>query len=656
MKAAFWRKIKQSTKVWREVILPAAFLIGLAVLVRLTGFLEVQELQAFDDLMRLRISIPPVPRIVIVGIDEDDLKYVGRVPVPDLKLAEMLRILQEYQPRVIGLDLFRDLPVNPGHAELVQAFRDMPNIIGVEVGLNRDETLNVKPPPELPPKRVGFADLIVDPPDGKLRRSLLASRDWHGRLKYSFSLRLAQAYLAAEGITLKHGTSVYDPIEFGRVKVPRLRSNWGGYIGIDARGYQSLLNFCAGCKPFKNIAGCKPFKTISLTEILKKEFEPKDIRDRIVIVGMTAASIKDIFNTAALKSKQVSATSGNELSPKQIIYGVEVHAHATSQIVRAVLDKRPLMNVWADEWEYLWIILWGFLGVTIGLFLQCPWKNILSIGCATLALFIICYLFLFVGLWIPLIPTLLTLSGAGLTTAFFNWELQSLAEQRRLTIKQTYDAVHNGPLQQLAVILRNISEGDLSPQELRSQLIELNQDLRSIYESMREKSLNSNDDSHYLIGNSSINLKDPIQDLLYEVYDLTLKRDFPGFETITTYISPDFQPLEKCNLNLEQKRSLCKFLEEALCNVGKHAIGATRLDVVCTKEQGRYSLRVIDNGVGITSSSNSTIGQLAKRGTRQGHEIARQLGGRFRRLSHAPQGTICELRWPESRLWLKRFW
>lgn len=647
MKAAFWEKIKQRTKVWREVILPAAFLIGLVVLVRLMGFLEVQELMAFDDLMRLRISIPSVPRIVIVGINEADLNSVGSLPIPDRELAKMLKILQDSQPRVIGLNLFRDLPVNPGHADLVQAFRDMPNIIGVEVGLNCAQTrnLNVKPPPELPPERVGFADFLVDR-DGKLRRSLLASPNCNKQLKYSFPLRLAQTYLAAQEITLKPIKSVSNPIQFGSVKVPRLRSNWGGYIGVDDRGYQSLLNFCAGIKPFK---------TISLTDILKKNFKPEDIRDRIVIVGMTAASIKDTFITAAVKNTQVSVISNNENSPNQIIYGVEVHAHATGQIIRAVLDKRPLMKVWAWEWEYLWIILWGVLGVTIGLFLQSPWKTILSIGCASLILVGICYLFLFVGLWIPLIPALLTLSGAGLITAFFDRDLRFLVEQRRLTIEHTYDAVHNGPLQQLAVILRSTGEGDLSPQQLRSQLKELNQDLRSIYESMRQESLTSSD-SLYLKGNSIISLQTPIQELLYQVYDRTLERNFPGFTTIKTYISPDFQPLEKCNLNLEQKRSLCMFLEEALCNVGKHAIGATRLDVVCTKEQGWYSLRVIDNGVGITPLSNSTIDQLAKRGTRQAHEIAGQLRGRFRRLILTPQGTTCELTWPESRRWLKRFW
>lgn len=647
IQTAVYHKIKQLTKAWREVILPGALIVGLVVVARLAGLLQVQELMAFDDLMRWRATIPPAARVVIVGINEADLAFVKSLPVRDRDLAKILRILQEYQPRVIGLNIFRDLPVEPGHTQLVQAFQDIPNLIGVEVALNPPGTLlNVKPPPDLPPQRVGFADVIVDF-DGKLRRSLLASPDWHGDLKYSFSLRLAQAYLSHEGITLEHGNPTKnhnpkstEPIRFGSIELPRFKPNTGGYIRADANGYQILLNFCAGYKPFR---------TISLTDVLERKFEPSWISDRIVIIGMTAASIKDTFITAAVKSTQVSATSASKNSPNQLIYGVEVHAHATGQIIRAVLDKRPLLKALVDFWEYLWIVFWGVLGVSIGLFLQSPWKTILSIGIASLALMGICYLFLSFGWWVPSVPALLALCGAGLTTSFFDRDSSFLLEQRRLTIERTYDAVHNGPLQQLAVILRSIGEDNLSSQPLRSQLQDLNQELRSIYESMRQQVL-THSESLYLKGDLVLSLHTPIPDLLYQVYDHTLNREFPCFATIMTYIPPDFEPLEKCSLTLEQKRGLCLFLQEALCNVGKHAIGATRLDVNCTKQAGWYSLQVIDNGIGSLAPSYNS--KLAKqRGTKQAQDIAKQIRGRFERLPHNPQGTICKLTWRVSKTW-----
>lgn len=642
MKANLWKKIKRRTKIWREVILPGAFIVGLVVLARLMGLLQVQELMSFDDLMRLRPPEPMEQRFVIVGIDEADLKAVGGFPVPDSDLAKLLFILHEYQPRVIGLDLFRDLPVDSGRAELIQALKDIPNLIGVEVAMNRDENLNVKPPPELPPERVGFADFMVDF-DSKLRRSILASITWQRELKYSLALRLAQAYLASEGIGFKHSARSSDPIQFGSKELPRFLANSGGYVEADANGNQMFLNFRSNRKPFR---------VISLTDVINRKFEPNWIRDRIVIIGMTAPSVRNQFVTSAVKSTILSSILKQEGSSNQSIYGVEVHAHTTSQIISAVLENRPLLRVWSNLWEYLWIVGWGLLGVTLGPMLKSPWKTILSLGLVSLGVVGICYIFLVLGWWVPLVPTLLALSGAGLTTSFFDRDLRVLLEQRSLTIERTYDAVHNGPLQHLAVVLRSIGEEDLEADELRSQLQDLNQELRGIYESMRQEVV-AQSDSFYLNGNLVLDLQTPIHELLYQVYDHTLDRDFPGLATIMNYIPPNFKPLENCRLNPEQKRGLCLFLQEALCNVGKHAIGATRLDVICTKEASRYRLSIVDNGVGMVPLSNFTS---ENQGTNQAQAIARLLRGKFQRQPCQPQGTICELTWPVSRNWLKGFW
>ena len=83
-------------------------------------------------------------------------------------------------------------------------------------------------------------------------------------------------------------------------------------------------------------------------------------------------------------------------------------------------------------------------------------------------------------------PTLLALWGAELTTSFFDWDLRVLLEQRSLTLKRSFEAIHNGPLQTLAVILRSLGEEGISPEQLRSQLQELNQELRSIPDSLSQ--------------------------------------------------------------------------------------------------------------------------------------------------------------------------
>ena len=80
------------------------------------------------------------------------------------------------------------------------------------------------------------------------------------------------------------------------------------------------------------------------------------------------------------------------------------------------------------------------------------------------------------------------------------------------------------------------------------------------------------------------------------------------------------------------------FLEEALCNVGKHAQGVKRVQALGTYSANQYKLWVKDNGAGIQSC-------LENKGTKNSKALAKRLKGNFRRESLSPRGTICELSW-----------
>ncbi|GAB4339308.1 MAG: hypothetical protein OHK0047_30040 [Leptolyngbyaceae cyanobacterium] len=629
-----WAQVKQQAKVWRVGLLPGLVVVACVLLARITGSLQVLEWMAFDQLLKVRPVESPDPQVVIVGINEQDIKTLGKYPIPDQSLADALNILQTANPRAIGLDLFRDLTQTPDRAALATVFQNSPNLIGIEAVLGGQTSLTVKPPPELPPEQVGMVDAVLDA-DGKLRRGLLASKVDSGEVKYSMVLRLAALYLRAEGIPFQPGARASDPIYLGTVALPRFQANTGGYVGAKAGGNQILLNFRSHPRPFR---------ILSLMDVLRKQFTADWIRDRVVLIGMTATSVNDNFLTSATQGTILSNALGSS-DHYQIIYGVEYQAHAVSQLINAALGKRPLLQAWPDNVEYVWILLWGLLGITLGLILQSPWKTLFSLAIASLCLIGLGYGLLLLSWWVPLVPALLALVAAGLTTSFFDRDFRVLVEQRSLTLKRTYDAVHNGPLQTLAAILRNLDE-EPSGSQLRSQLQDLNQELRMVYESMQQA---------WVTGAAS-DLNQPMDELLYAVYDSTLKRNLPGFWTIKTFIPPDFTPLNDCPLDADQKQGLCLFLEEALCNVGKYAVEATYLDVVCKLDNNHYSLQIIDNGTQYFAGlSRTRIG----RGTDQARELARSLGGTFRRRMHNPQGTVCELTWklrqPWWRILAKRF-
>ncbi|MFB2876379.1 CHASE2 domain-containing protein [Floridanema aerugineum] len=627
MQENIWQRIQEQVRIWRTGTIPGIIVIVLVIIARSLGYLQSLELAIFDKFLRLRPPESIDERITIIGIDEEDIRTVKTYPIPDREIAQLINKLQQYKPKVIGLDIIRDLPVEPGHSSLVTTFKNTKNLMGIEKVLPAE----FAPPPTLPAQQVGFVDAMLDY-DGNLRRSLLATPTPKG-YKFSLSLKLAEAYLANKSIKLQNGIQDREAMRFGATELPRFLSNTGGYIKADNGGIQILLNFRSGEKRFRRI---------SLNQLKKGEYNPQWLHDRIIIIGLTAPSIKDNINTTAIRSTDPAPG---------VVYGVEIQAHAVSQIIGAVLDKRPLLYSWSEEWEYLWILLWGIVGISLGRITQAPGKNILVVSVAGITLLGIAYFCILLGWWIPVLPAVILLVVNGIVlTAFYQYDraLRARISDRQMLIDRTFTTIHNGPLQKLAAILRDLQEEN-SPQQqqLIKDLKDVNSELRAIYEFMQNETV-TQADNLYLERRLEINLQAPIHELFYQVYVHTLERDLPCFRTLKIKVY-SFVPIDNKQLSIGNKQGLCRFLEEALCNVGKHAIGVTRLGVTCTKNENWYTLSIVDNGQGINLSSEG-------RGTQQFKNLARQLGGKFTRKSLANRGTICEITWPMKKKYWWKFW
>ncbi|WP_293356070.1 MULTISPECIES: CHASE2 domain-containing protein [unclassified Microcoleus] len=632
--------VKADISTWWRGSLPGLMVIVAVVMARLTGALQFLELVAFDRFLLLRPPEPMDERIAIVGITEEDIQRAKTYPIPDREIANLLKRLQAYEPIAIGLDIVRDIPVEPGNAELTSVFRSSKNAIGVEIALPDRSGFTVAPPPALPPEQVGFADFVLDG-DGYQRRSLLGAQKPQQKYRYSFAIRLAERYLATRGIKLGTGIRDREAMRFGSIEFTRVQPNSGGYVEADAGGNQILLNVRSGKKPFR---------VLSLAQIKAGKVDPNWIRGKIVLIGMMSFSAKDLASSGAIAG----------INPGRI-YGVEMQAHETSQIVSAVLDRRPLIQVWGDGWETLWIAAWGLLGMSLGRFLRSPWKILLGLLIANSTSIAICYWLILMGWWVPIVPVILilVLNGTGSTAALFyrhQQELRLRLEERQFAIEQTFNAIHSGPLQTLVGILRTAQEQDPPPPFL-PDLQRLNQELREVYGSVQRDAIA--DEPHLRMGSAiELALQAPLHELLYKVYSNALEQELPYFQTIKFKIV-QFDPLNTEHLRLEHKRGLCRFLEEALCNVGKHAIEATRLTVICTQEGDRQVIRVADNGKGKLSEIEATIQdsntniQSSGLGTQLANNLAKQLGGTFRRYQNQPRGTVCELTWSAKRRW---FW
>ncbi len=396
-----WALLKHYLWEWRGVWITVPSMAGFVILLRFAGLLQSSEWSLFDHYMRLRPQRPPDERIVIVGINEADLREIGQAIVPDQVYAELIQKLKARQPRAIGLDIYRDLPVPPGHQELVEVFKSTPNLVGIEKVVGDNKRYAVAPPPVLKMLgQVGANDVITDG-DRKVRRGLLSLSDETGETVYSLGLYLALLFLEKEGITAQVVEGTDNWWQIGKQVFVPFEKNDGGYVQASAGGYQILLNYRGASRYFE---------TVSMTDILKDRVPANWGRDRIILIGAVGESFNDVFFTPY---------SGDLFAIPEPMAGVEIHANFISQILSAAMGERPLIQTWSEPEEWLWIVFWS----GVGAILTWKWRyaggaRILSLSRLVAPILAVGILFgstytAFVwGWWLPVIPPLLGLVGS----------------------------------------------------------------------------------------------------------------------------------------------------------------------------------------------------------------------------------------------------
>lgn len=375
----------------RALTLAGLTMIGLLLGLRQVGGFQRLELVIYDQMVRLRPVEPPDPRLVIVAITEQDIRWLKQWPASDRVLARCLRQLQRHQPKIIGLDLFRDVPIADGTAELRQELQ-RPNVIGVNY-LGTSVLDAIPAPPGIPPERVGFSDIVIDP-DGVVRRNLMFAAD-SNTVFTSFATQVALHYLEDMGSETAAGA-----FQLRGQVFEQLQPTAGGYQTIDAAGYQLLLNYRSPDAPAH---------VVTLTQVLADTVNPDWIRDRVVLIGVTAPSLKDMFFTP------YSATVNDQ--PK--MPGVMVHAQMVSQVIAAVEDGRPLAWFWPDAIELIWVLGWAMVGGILAGFIRSPVALGLAGTLLLSLLFGVSLLLFWQGGWVPIAaPAMGAIAVGSLTVAF----------------------------------------------------------------------------------------------------------------------------------------------------------------------------------------------------------------------------------------------
>lgn len=377
--------IRAVEKVQSSIFTAPILIVTLVILVQVFGAFQLLELRFLDKLFEFRNAESLDPKIVVITFDDDDIAKIGKWPFSDAVVANLINTVKSGNPRVMGLDVYRNLPIEPGFEELKRVFNSSPNLIVAEKFVNP----SVPPPPYIDyEKQVGFVDTVVDL-DGTVRRGLLSIEKPNGELLYSFSIKIALKYLGSNNIfpQLPSGNDL--TVTLGKSTFSPLDSYQAGYASTDNGGYQILLNY-------RCLREC--FQEVSMKNVLDGKY-PKDLfKDRVVLIGSTAESLRDFF-----------------YSPYGKIPGVHIHANLISQIINGAINNRPFLKTYPKWLEGIWVLVWASIGVKgISGFLRGGnlGKTQFITGILTfllisiLGLVLISYVSFLFSFWLPIFPTL----------------------------------------------------------------------------------------------------------------------------------------------------------------------------------------------------------------------------------------------------------
>jgi CHASE2 domain-containing sensor protein len=376
---------------------------GLTMGIRYFGLLQSWELTAYDTSMRLRPAEKPDDRLLIVEVTEADVvaqkqaRETSRGSLSDESLDKLLKELERHQPIAIGLDIYRDYPANKAYPTLAAKLRDPDSsIVGVcKVSVQEAGDIGVAPPPEMPPDRIGFSDVLGDP-DLIIRRHYLAFTPPNSspcQAAYGLSVQLALRYLATKGINLEF--TPQKAWKLGKLEFAPLEAHTGGYQKNDALGHQILLNYRSAPTPLDLAT------RVTMADVLAGKVRPEQIKDRLILIGTTARSFKDYVLTP------YTTVEGN----LQQIPGVLLQGQMVSQLLSAALDGRPLIGTWNFAQDSLWIWGWAIGGGCLAIWLRRPLYLALGTGISILILAGASLVLLQGGYWVPVVPTVIAIIG-----------------------------------------------------------------------------------------------------------------------------------------------------------------------------------------------------------------------------------------------------
>jgi adenylate cyclase len=404
------------------------------ILIKLLGLLQPIELACYDFLFYLNPFEEIDRRIVLIEWDEKSIQTLKESTISDSTLTALLNKVLSQQPRVIGLDLYRDIPVasaklnvdknNQANKLLTNIFAQNSNIIGIGKVV---KPFTIQAPNILIEKeQVAASDLPLSS-DGRVRKSyIFPNVDNYGNateIPY-VGIAIGYKYLEQQEFTssnISQKLVITSPER--QFTIRPIKNTFFNLFSNDS-GWNFLINW----RKVKSEENATNFITVSVLDVLSDRTILNLFQDRAVIIGSSAASMLDTHQTPLDRWDKNHKWT----------LGIEIVAQVASSIISTGLDNRILLNPAPYWFEILLMFFSSFILSWIGeknLFKLESYFNhkvtniniaLSSFGLLTILILLTFFSFK-IGLWINTIPTIIIV----LLSYFFNVSFYQFKKNKR---------------------------------------------------------------------------------------------------------------------------------------------------------------------------------------------------------------------------------
>jgi len=325
----------------------AVTVIMLVLITSAFGLWERMELFVYDSWFQIRGTQPSPAEVVIVAIDDRSVKELGIFPWPRNIFASLIDNLKD--TKVIGFDIVFDTPgTADDNALLAKAMKNHGKVVLASSFSFEKSGENIYQTPILPVKQLGASAIGIgfintsEDLDNVVRRLTIIDVNYFKKPFPCFSLAVM---LADRGMTPNNLKLIGNSnLTAGDIFIPLDKKN---QVMIDFWGPAGAI------------------KTYSYVDVLKERINPSELAGKIVLIGTTSATERDIKVTPYTRGNMVMTDSLP--SP-----GVEIHASAIATYLSGGYYKRAPLS-----FNLFFLLLVGALSVMVLSKTQNTWRGLL---------------------------------------------------------------------------------------------------------------------------------------------------------------------------------------------------------------------------------------------------------------------------------------